>query len=808
MADATPDTTTPDISQLSPEQIPKLLALLHLGQGLPNVQPDQTPVDTSGFWGGLRHGISLLGEAAGSPGPETLKALSPEEREQAGLQSLSRFGTGLMAASHYVPGQTLGSNLAQGFQAAEHGYDTTARQAMGMLAARQGYAVQSQQADLEKLKAALPLLSLQQQLTGSANTQKLLSGQVTPGTNIGSGGSIAPPDPNSPAGQVATRTAAFWSSQGYTPEQVAGIMAGGPGAESSFNPGAKGDSGDSHGLYQHQGDRWGEMVKRYGPNPTEAQQNEFAAWEISPQGTHADVGAALKQAKTPQEAAAIWTKGFERPKDADAKAAARAGVAGQYLGYGATPTPAPGQATTPPARGATIPSEPPLLAGGAQAAGGPGAPGAPTSGVIPTLPPAAAAASAADVAQIEAGRAEARANPMTPAVQPGAVVTAQAGGQQPALPPPPPIKAGDGFIVHPGTSYQEFFKREAVPPPTTEDFNPNLSPARQAQFDAARQGIQQRIANRPNLPIAAQQTEATKIIEDRAALEASIQKEMADKSQAAATNVTKWNEHQEETIRPRYEQMIKSYDTAAQSNLAQQQALDLEAEKGKQSRLSTAAGAEVERGKAVKEALDKDSIAASGQAQSLGGLQALSDNVDDSHTTLQSLANVKYGGTTLLNHLANMGVVAKGDAGPIQMLQSGISGAITQLRAGIQMGSLSDRDLSFIESMGPSLYEDKATRTAVIKYLQQAAYAKMRFNTIYNEEITRPGTNPADALERSRNIMDAKHPIVPQMPAEVAAVWNDQTPEAKAARTKWAASNNVRQNSLVRQPDGSLMLLK
>ena len=101
---------------------------------------------------------------------------------------------------------------------------------------------------------------------------------------------------------------------------------------------------------------------------------------------------------------------------------------------------APGQAT-PPARGATIPSEPPLLAGGAQAAGGPGAPGAPTSGVIPTLPPAAAAASAADVAQIEAGRAEARANPIAPAVQPGAVVTAQAGATTPTAAPIGPLEA-------------------------------------------------------------------------------------------------------------------------------------------------------------------------------------------------------------------------------------------------------------------------------------------------------------------------------------------------------------------------------
>ena len=71
----------------------------------------------------------------------------------------------------------------------------------------------------------------------------------------------------------------------------------------------------------------------------------------------------------------------------------------------------------------------------------------------------------------------------------------------------------------------------------------------------------------------------------------------------------------------------------------------------------------------------------------------------------------------------------------------------------------------------------------------------MRFNTIYNEEITRPTTNPADALERSRNIMDAKHPIVPQMTPEVAAVWDDQTPEATAARKKWGRENNVRPQS-------------
>ena len=81
----------------------------------------------------------------------------------------------------------------------------------------------------------------------------------------------------------------------------------------------------------------------YGPNPTEAQQNEYAPWEVSPDGPYASVGAQLKQAKPPQEAAAIWTKGFESPANADAKAVARAAVAPRYVGYG---LPAPKVAVT------------------------------------------------------------------------------------------------------------------------------------------------------------------------------------------------------------------------------------------------------------------------------------------------------------------------------------------------------------------------------------------------------------------------------------------------------------------------------
>jgi len=715
-----------------------------------------------------------------------------------------------MAASHYVPGQTLGSNLAQGFQAAERGYDTTARQAMGMLAARQNYAVESQHADLKKLQAALPLLSLQQQLTGSANTQKLLNGQVTPGTNIGSGGSIGnytvPPE-------LLPHYQAAAEKYGVPVD----LLIAQHKQESNLNPGATGGAGEV-GL--------GQILPATAKSPgfgmagadPKALRDPAANIDFSARYLAARAKAAGADLRTP-EGVTKALKAYNGGGDPNYVQNVTRYIPGAQKalagGAPATPTPVgqnpnakvqiPPPATTPAAPGqATMPPpEPPLLAGGAQTAGDVGAP---TGTAIPTLPPAAAARSAADVTDIEAGMANAQANPLVR--QPGAVVTAQAGGQQPALPPPPPIKAGDGFIVHPGTSYQEFFKREAVPPPTSEDFNPNLSQAQQKEFALLQQGIQQRIANRPNLRIEKQQEEATKIIEDRAALEAKIQATIQAKAQAAATNVTKWNEKQEETIRPRYEQMIKSYDAAAQANLTHSQAMQLKEKEGEISRLNTREGSFVESNKIIRDTLGKEAVAASGRVQNLEGLQALSDNVGDKNATLQSLATVKYGGKSLLDHLATFGVVPKGDAGPIQMLASGISGAITELRSGIQMGALSDRDLNFIESMGPSLNEDQGTRTAVIKYLQQAARAKMRFNTIYQEQMARPNMDSGAALEKTREIMDAKHPIVPQMTPEVAAICNDQSDDAKAARRKWAASHNVRPNSLIRQPDGSLMLLK
>ena len=195
-----------------PGLIDKYLALLN--QPPPNIQPDQTPVDTSGFWGGLHHGISLLGEAIGggknAPG---YAALSPAEREAAGAKALGDFGTQLMAASRYQPGQTIFSNLAQGFQGAERSYRGTEQDAAGMLAARQAYATDQQAAQLARIKEALPLLTLKTQMQQAAAARQLAGGgSTTPGTSIATGGTISPfvatnlPDGVSPAEDQMVRT--------------------------------------------------------------------------------------------------------------------------------------------------------------------------------------------------------------------------------------------------------------------------------------------------------------------------------------------------------------------------------------------------------------------------------------------------------------------------------------------------------------------------------------------------------------------------------------------------------------------------
>jgi hypothetical protein len=133
---------------------------------------------------------------------------------------------------------------------------------------------------------------------------------------LGLGGDLSrrgPPASASEAAAVAQRAHDFWRSKGYTEDQTAGILAG-MNRESGFDPGVVDPSRSSFGSYQYTGSRLAAIQKRYGTKyPTEAQQNEYAAWEMSPEGPEAEAGRRVRASTTAAQAGLQFRSGFERP---------------------------------------------------------------------------------------------------------------------------------------------------------------------------------------------------------------------------------------------------------------------------------------------------------------------------------------------------------------------------------------------------------------------------------------------------------------------------------------------------------------
>lgn len=106
----------------------------------------------------------------------------------------------------------------------------------------------------------------------------------------------------------------FFMSKGFTREQAAGIM-GNLAHESGLNAAAVGDSGRSFGIAQWRDERRNALyrfARENGLNPKEYQtQLMFVMREL--ETTENATYRALMTAKTPESAAQIFSKGFERP---------------------------------------------------------------------------------------------------------------------------------------------------------------------------------------------------------------------------------------------------------------------------------------------------------------------------------------------------------------------------------------------------------------------------------------------------------------------------------------------------------------
>lgn len=120
----------------------------------------------------------------------------------------------------------------------------------------------------------------------------------------------------------------FFTGSGWTPEQAAGIVAN-LNEESGVNPSPSGynDAGHAYGVAQWHEDRQADFEAWAGHSiktSTLKEQLGFVNYELT-QGKFKETGARLKNAKTPEEAAAIMMTGFERPEDQSAAAVAGRG---------------------------------------------------------------------------------------------------------------------------------------------------------------------------------------------------------------------------------------------------------------------------------------------------------------------------------------------------------------------------------------------------------------------------------------------------------------------------------------------------
>ena len=143
-----------------------------------------------------------------------------------------------------------------------------------------------------------------------------------------------------------TTAVKFFESRGWTHAQALGI-ASNLQAESAVNPTASGDHGQAYGIAQWHRDRQDAFQKWAGNwifNSTLEQQLGFVDYELR-NGSEKSAGAQLEMAKSPAEAAAVVSRLYERPSDADGAAETRADLATRLAGIYGPPGAAAGKTT-------------------------------------------------------------------------------------------------------------------------------------------------------------------------------------------------------------------------------------------------------------------------------------------------------------------------------------------------------------------------------------------------------------------------------------------------------------------------------
>ena len=764
MADDDTDTqTAPDYSGASPEVLRALLNqpaaagasgggspvdLGSLAQQLlqqPTLpQPDTTPAE-----GGFRGLLGRIGNAVAG-GPLT-DVMSPAQRERAGIRALGDFGTSLMAGSGYYPGKPMFGGLAEGFRGAEASERGSEQASAAYLAAQQQYAAGQQQQYLERLKTALPLLTLDQQSRQAAAARAAADG-TAPGTAGGAGqpgatyestiggmeGSTGknPRSSSSGYGGFLDSTWQDFASanpdlfKGMTPAQVMAAKSDpGLGAKAitwlaQRNAGVLGSSniaptGQSLGIAHY-----------VGPGPAAkimaAPDNAPVSGFVSPQAVQANPElASMTAGQMKQRYAGVPTPGFLKPAGGPAASAAPLPAPVKVAGPGA-PT---GGST--PAAPDTTPWDLP---------GSPAAPATPTPPTDTTTPP--------------------------PPAQPVAPT-------HPDIPVP-----GGGVISHPG-EFADYRAKQFVPP-SGEDFNPNLAPEQQQAFATKAQQLQLAQQQVSTLPFAEQPKALIEVKAKQADLAAEQQNAIAAKKLAAATATTKYNDTQQKDIQTRYDAATAAYNTAAQGSLTSQQKI---------AEINATSDAQA-AGKAL-EAINTSTTGAQ-------------DVVNQSEMARQLSQTAGTPGFLALwpkvaDNLVRAGLLSNEEVqqlGAQRGLDAVSNRLILALKSQAGFSRFTNQDLSFLQNTAPSSFTPEQLRTPMLAAVSTAAQRQVQYGHLVNS-LHADGMPVWKAQQEADKQLGS---IIPKTPT----LDNIADPNARlAAQGQWV-SQNVPVGSFYLKPNGKL----
>ena len=436
----------------------------------------------------------------------------------------------------------------------------------------------------------------------------------------------------------------------------------------------------------------------------------------------------------------------------------------------------PGASTTPPAAPAIQEGgQPPAPPGGP--AGAPGAPyagggigaqlnkpvvrGSPVpAGVLQSTgkPPGVASADQVSpvVAAIEEGRAGARATPDVP----GAVLAAgPAAGAPPAVVPAAVPASEAGWGSKPG-SYGEGPAAAVAPtgkPPATTTTPPvpgapETKPAPVYTVDTSKPFTFNPDANPPPqwmldrsnpTPTKAEASEGTSIERGYTAARRAAE---ASGDPGKIADVEKDFTQRRHDLQTRIDARVKEGNDAVrqqqQDAFNQQRDIYKENVNAQQTRLTNREQVDNEQRKGVYTALNTESLAINDRLASLNNLREMSHQIGPgtalSDQQVDFLVKMGVGSSDFVKRM-----------GSIQAFRSAANIAVKDLRSGLAMGGMSDRDLTFIENMIPNARQSPYTRELIIGMISRGQERKQQMLTDIQTRMA-GGTAPTQAIQEAR----------------------------------------------------------